>query len=433
MTSEGRGVGERPGRGVSSASSRSSRSTLALISWLVVNQQHFDDDSPQFQTQLRVRVFSNYISNLKCLFPRPHMSARRPRCEHTCQHVSLCTCHSQPVSYTNLCCQRARCASQSTQQAGGCSPAALQPLQISKPLCCFSGASALKAVANKEGSEIEPHTSLRAHQDARCSLWEWRLQKSPSDEMKGRKMTPKKEWIPVKWSSETSEALKFNALLSHITRTHRANRGQLSSSHQMVAGVWCDVQNKGKTEIMPSNLEPPSSNLSLQVRQTQSTRINILMMFPRWVETCQWVAAATIRRSKCSDLMDYPVLLLKPEQELDIVNLQMMHLRRRCARNLLFQSQLWRSQPLFDHYPQQQSSCLVSRRFSFEFGCLAVVTLCSSLQNTPTPTANLSTLKSALFIGKCRRIHCIQTGQNMERHETCICRRASSAWNIKAS
>lgn len=44
------------------------------------------------------------------------------------------------------------------------------------------------------------------------------------------------------------------------------------------------------------------------------------------------------------------------------------------------------------------SSCLVSRLFSFEFGCLAVVTLCSSLQNTPTPTPNLSTLSQICFV-----------------------------------
>lgn len=177
----------------------------------------------------------------------------------------------------------------------------------------------------------------------------------------------------------TSEALKFNALLSHNTRTHQGN-----------------------TEIMPSDLEPPPSHLSLQVSQTQSTRINSLMTFPRWVETCQRVAAAAIRRSKCSDLMDYPVLLLKPEQELDIVSLQMMHLRRHCAlksslpySTVTLSAFIW---SLTTAAEPSMSSCWISRLFSFEFGCSAAVTLCSSLQNTPTPTPNLRTLSQLCFV-----------------------------------
>lgn len=176
-------------------------------------------------------------------------SARRPRCELTCQHVSLCTCLSQPVSYTNLCCRRARCTSQSTQQAGSCPHAALQPLQISKPLCCFSGASALKATAKKEGSETEPHTSLRAHQDAWCSLCGNEGCRS-HHRMKWRDVKwPKKGGNPYQMVFWTWENLKIKPLLSHNTQPHWTNHGQLSSSLHMIAGVWCDSKSRTRERL----------------------------------------------------------------------------------------------------------------------------------------------------------------------------------------
>lgn len=86
-------------------------------------------------SSVSVRAFRNCTCNLKCLFLQSHTSARPPLCEHTCQHVSFRTCHSWPFYYANLCCQQARCTSQSTQRARSGCHAALQTLQISKLLC----------------------------------------------------------------------------------------------------------------------------------------------------------------------------------------------------------------------------------------------------------------------------------------------------------
>lgn len=156
----------------------------------MMNQHQFDNDSlthlSSKRSSMPVRVFSNCICNLMCLFPQSHTRACPPVCGHTCQHVSFCTCHSSPFSCANLCCQRARCTSQSAQRAHRTAVAA--NIKAVVPLH-FSGASALQAAANKrriQNRNADTHvtacTSRGAHFESLC---EWRLQKSPSDEMSG--------------------------------------------------------------------------------------------------------------------------------------------------------------------------------------------------------------------------------------------------------
>lgn len=148
-------------------------------------------------------------------------------------------------------------------------------------------------------------------------------------------------------------------------------------------------------EIMPSNLEQPFSNLPLQVRETQSRKSRVWW---RWVETCQREAAAVIRRSKCSDLMDYPVMLLNPEQELDIVNTRQS---LRTKSSPVFHIQTCRSQSLLNHYPHQQQSqrwAAVSLPDSFASRLLGAIALCSSLQRTQTPALKPSSPSQTCFV-----------------------------------
>lgn len=113
-------------------------------------------------SSMSLRVFGNCIGTLKC-----YLSLTRALVlpsANTLRHVSLRTCHSLPVSFVNLCCQRARCASPSTQQAGS-RPADVANIKAAVAFH-FSRASALKVAANKGRSKIETQTHTSLH--ARC-------------------------------------------------------------------------------------------------------------------------------------------------------------------------------------------------------------------------------------------------------------------------